>query len=84
MLQIDLIDRCLNKPLRKNSRNGDRAGAHFECSGAELEQQRRHQQEVVLAQQDNLDVVPASEQFVQTPRGLDPRESAADHKYSRD
>ncbi len=57
----------------------DREGAMTSIKGPRknLKQQRRHEQEVVPAYENDLDVRPALEKFFQAARGVDPAEAAA-------
>jgi hypothetical protein len=51
-----------------------------ECSGADLEKQRRHQEEIVPAHENDLDVLPAFAKVLEiTGRGNSSEAAAEDH-----
>src|SRR5262249_50977109 len=63
--------------------NGERGVAQVERSRADLEQQRRHDQEVVPTDQDDLDVRAAPEQPFQMAGRVDAAEAAAQYDDAR-
>jgi hypothetical protein len=52
--------------------------AQVEGAGTDLEQQRRHDEEIVPAHQDDLDVRPAAAKVFQVTGGVNPAEAAAE------
>ena len=69
-----------NRVVRKNARIGKEQWRGIERPGADLEQERRHQQEVVPAHEDDLDVRPAFAKPLQAAgRGHSSKAAAEDH-----
>ena len=52
--------------------------SQVEGSGADLEQQRRHEEEVVPAHQNDFDIRAAPAKLLQVTGGVDPTEAAAE------
>ncbi len=50
----------------------------IEGAGTNLEQERRHEKEIVLAYQDDLDIRAVSAQLLQVPRRINAAKSSAE------
>jgi hypothetical protein len=63
--------------------DGLRAVPDLELVRAHLEEQRRHEEEVVPADEHDLDVAPVPEQSLEVPGGVRAAEPATKHHDSR-
>ena len=83
-LQVDALHAPLAEAGGPQERpHGERAVPQIEGARAHLEQQRRHQEEVVPAHQDDLDIRPPLAELFQLAGGVDPAEAPAeDHDAS--
>src|SRR5262249_35126005 len=76
-IQVDAPNRGLGEPGgAQESSEGEGAMAEVEGPGENLKQQRRHDEEVVPADQDDLDVRPAPAKLFQVTGGVDAAEAA--------
>ena len=63
-VQVDALDGGLDEPGGPQERaDGQRAVPHLQGAGTDLEEQRVHEEEVVAAHEDDLDVGPPSQSF---------------------
>ncbi len=80
-LQVDALNRRLAEPRAPQER-ADGKGAVSQVQGprANLEQQRRHDEEVVATHQDDLDIGAALAKPLQVAGGVDPTEATAEYQ----
>ena len=83
-LQVDALHASLAEAGGSQERpHGERAVPQVEGARAHLEEQRRDQEEVVPAHQDDLDIRPPLAELLQVAGGVDPAEATAkDHDAS--
>ena len=83
-IQVDAAHRRLAEPGGpQEGADGEGAMNRIKRPGKHLEQQRRHEEEVVPAHENDLDVRPALEKLLQAAGRVDPAEAAAqDHDPS--
>ncbi len=78
--QVDALNRGLPEPCASQERaDGEGAVSQVEGSRADLEQQRRHDQEVVPAHQSDLDIGTALAKFLQVAGGVHATEAATQY-----
>ena len=78
-VQVDALDGGLDEPGgAQEGADGEGAGAQVQGPREDLEQQGRHEHEVVPAHQDDLDVRPPPEEPFQVAGGGDAPEAAAE------
>ena len=78
-LQVDALNGGLDEPRGpQEGTDGEGAVAQVKGSGTDLEQQRRHDEEVVPAHQDDLDIRQAPAKPFQVTGGVDAAEAAAE------
>src|SRR5262249_56923199 len=78
-IQVDAPSRGLGEPGGAHEgTDGEGTMAEVEGPGESLKQQRRHDEEVVPAHQDDLDFRPAPAKLFQVTGGVDAAEAAAD------
>jgi hypothetical protein len=80
-LQVDLLNRRLDEPGGPQ-KGADRQGAvaHVQGAGTDLEEQRGHQEEVVPAHQNDLDIRAALAKPFQAASGVDATKAAAENQ----
>src|SRR5271166_218569 len=78
-LQVDALNRGLDEPGGpQEGTNGEAAVSCVKSSGANLKQQRRHDEKVVAAHQSDFDIRAAPAKLLQVSRGVDPTEAATE------
>ena len=78
-LQVDALNRGLDEPGgSQEGTDGEGAVPCVKSSGANLKQQRRHDEKVVAAHQSDFDIRTALAKLLQVSRGVDPTEAATE------
>ena len=78
-LQVDALNRGLDEPGgSQEGTDGEGAVSCVKSSGANLKQQRRHDEKVVAAHKDDFDIRTALAKLLQVSCGVDPTEAATE------